>query len=67
MSLDLERAKSVLVEGGYTCVIVKGEFVDTSMERGIRPLFQIVKSRTIGKGIRRRIRLWGRLRRLCMC
>ncbi len=50
MSLDLERAKSVLVEGGYTCVMVKGEFVDRSMERGIRPLFQIVKSRADREG-----------------
>lgn len=50
MSLNLERAKSVLVEGGYTCVMVKGEAVDTSMERGIRPLFQIVKSRTDREG-----------------
>lgn len=50
MSLDLERAKSVLVEGGYTCVMVKGEVVDVSVERGIRPLFQIVKSRADREG-----------------
>ena len=48
--MDLEKAKSVLVEGGYTCVLVKGEVVDTSMERGIRPLFQIVKTRTDREG-----------------
>ena len=48
--MDLEKAKSVLVEGGFTCVMVKGEAVDTSMERGIRPLFQIVKSRTDREG-----------------
>ena len=48
--MDLEKAKSVLVEGGSTCVLVKGEVVDTSMERGIRPLFQIVKSRTDREG-----------------
>lgn len=50
MSLDLKKAKSVLMEGGYTCVMVKGEVVDTSMERGIRPLFQIVNSRTDREG-----------------
>ena len=50
MSLNLERAKSVLVEGGYTCVMVKGEVVDVSVERGIRPLFQIVKSRADREG-----------------
>lgn len=37
---DLETAKALLTEQGYTCVLVKGDMVYTSMDRGIRPLMQ---------------------------
>lgn len=41
--VDLERAKKVLEEGGYTCVLVNGETEYTSRERGIRPLLQFLE------------------------
>lgn len=37
---DLETAKTLLAEQGYTCVLAKGDVIYTSMERGIRPLMQ---------------------------
>lgn len=37
---DLETAKELLTQHGYTCVLVKDDTIYTSMERGIRPLMQ---------------------------
>ncbi len=37
---DLETAKELLAQQGYTCVLVKGNVIYTSTERGIRPLMQ---------------------------
>ncbi len=39
---DLERAKTTLEAGGYTCVIVMKTGVFTSAERGIKPLLEIL-------------------------
>lgn len=36
---DLERAKAMLDEQQLTCALVKGDWVYTSTERGIKPLF----------------------------
>ena len=38
MSRDLEKAKNYMIDGGYTCVVMKDEQVYTSMERGVKPL-----------------------------
>ena len=35
---DLERAKSLLLEGGYTCVLTRDEVVYTATARGVKPL-----------------------------
>ncbi len=35
---DLEKARKMLQEGGFTCVICKGDAVYTSLERGVKPL-----------------------------
>lgn len=40
MSSDLIRAAGLLEEGGYTCVLCKGESVLTRVERGVRPLMK---------------------------
>ncbi len=50
MEHELEKAKKVLSEGDYTCVMVKGEQVYTSRERGIKPLYHIVKEHADRKG-----------------
>ena len=36
--LDLDRAKHVLAEGGYTCVLCRGDEIHTATARGVRPL-----------------------------
>lgn len=38
MNKELIEAKNRLVEGGYTCVVIKDEQVYTSMDRGVKPL-----------------------------
>ncbi len=35
---DLDQAKALLTAGGYTCVLCRGERVETSTLRGVRPL-----------------------------
>ncbi len=39
---DLERAKALLQEGGYTCVFVMQTGVFTSKERGVKPLLDVL-------------------------
>ena len=36
--MDLKRARALLTEGGYTCVLCRGEIVHTATARGVRPL-----------------------------
>ncbi len=43
---DLEIAKSLLSDGGYTCVLVKCGEQYTSKERGVKPLAIWLESRT---------------------
>ena len=38
MNKDLIEAKKRLIEGGYTCVVMKNEQIYTSTERGVKPL-----------------------------
>ena len=45
---DLERAKSLLQNGGYTCVLCKGEAVHTSFHRGVRPLLELLETDVSG-------------------
>lgn len=35
---DLQNARRILEEGGYTCVICRGEVVHTTTARGVKPL-----------------------------
>ena len=35
---DLENAKQILLEGGYTCVLCRGDTVYTATARGVKPL-----------------------------
>lgn len=36
--MDLKRARALLSEGGYTCVLCRGDAVHTATARGVRPL-----------------------------
>ncbi len=44
MNKDFIKAKELLLGGGYTCVLVKGEEVFTSAERGVKPLVSFRES-----------------------
>ena len=46
MNLDLEKAQDLLVAGGYTCVVRKGEMVYTATARGVKPLVDWLKAGT---------------------
>ncbi len=37
-SADLDKAKTLLACGTYTCVLVRGDLVLTTTERGVKPL-----------------------------
>ena len=41
---DLERAKQLLTDGGYTCVLCYGESVHTSMKRGVAPMVEWIEN-----------------------
>lgn len=45
---DLERAKSILQEGSYTCVLCKGDTIHTSNHRGVRPLLELLETDVSG-------------------
>ncbi len=39
---DIERAKRLLAQGKYTCVICRDEDIHTSRERGVAPLVKLL-------------------------
>lgn len=46
MRSDIEKAKSLLKSGGYTCVLCSEDKVYTSTERGVKPLLAWIDSGT---------------------
>jgi len=47
---DMENAKRILTEGGYTCAAVCGNDVYTSRQRGVRPLLDLLDAGKSLKG-----------------
>ena len=45
---DLEKAKAILENGNYTCVLCKGDTVHTSQHRGVRPLLDLLDTDVSG-------------------
>lgn len=45
---DLERAKAILEQEGYTCVLCKGERIHSSNLRGVRPLLDLLETNVSG-------------------
>ncbi len=45
---DLEKAKSLLQSGGYTCVLCKDDTIHTSSHRGVRPLLELLETDVAG-------------------
>lgn len=43
---DLDRAREILVSGGFTCVLCKGERLYTSGERGVAPMLDMLAGGT---------------------
>ncbi len=42
MTDDLKKARELLAAESYTCVLVKGNQIHTSRERGVKPLLQLL-------------------------
>lgn len=47
---DLEKAKNILINNNNTCVLVLGDTVYSSSERGVKPLLDFLVSKTNFKG-----------------
>lgn len=45
-----EKARKILEDGGYTCVLTDGDTVYTSHLRGVKPLVQFLESGTVPPG-----------------
>ena len=45
MNDDLNKAKEILMSGGFTCVLCRGKDICTSELRGVKPLVQWVENR----------------------
>lgn len=43
MMTDMEQARRRLEQGGYTCVLCRGEEIITSRERGVAPLLRLLE------------------------
>lgn len=50
MNDDLKKAKDLLLDSEYTCVLCKGDSVLTSTERGVKPLIGWLNAETELKG-----------------
>ncbi len=48
--MNLEKAKEMLITGGYTCVIYNGEKSYTSNERGVKPLLSLAEKKIVFEG-----------------
>ena len=44
MNKDLSKARRLLIDGGYTCVLCYGDTIITDTRRGIRPLLELYRS-----------------------
>lgn len=44
-NMDFERAKRMLKEGGFTCVLCHKDAIFTSRERGVKPLLSLLEDK----------------------
>ena len=44
MSNDLNRARDLLLAESFTCVLIKGDAIHCSRERGVKPLVSLLQS-----------------------
>lgn len=57
---DLHSAKKLLEDGGYTCVLCRGETLYTATERGVKPLVRWLAEGLDAKGFSAADRVVGR-------
>lgn len=50
MKMDSQKAKELLISGGYTCVLCKGETVYTTYKRGVGFLLELLERGTDVRG-----------------
>ena len=50
MNDNTKKARSILIEGGYTCIICNGDHVMTFTERGVKPLLSLLDTKESFKG-----------------
>ena len=60
MNGDLEKAKALLSEGDYTCVVCREEYAHTSRDRGVKPLLNWLEEGMDLKGFSAADRVVGR-------
>lgn len=46
MNSSLKKAKELLLQDGYTCVLIKEDTIYTSFERGVKPLIEFIDNKT---------------------
>lgn len=64
---DLSKARKLLEEGGYTCVLCRGETVHTSRHRGVKPLLELIDSGTDVHGFSSADKVVGKATALLYC
>lgn len=64
---DLQHAKTLLQDGGYTCVLCRGDAVYTSRQRGIQPLMNWIEEGTDLHGFCAADRIVGRAAAFLYC
>lgn len=47
---DIEHAKQLLTDAGYTCVICRGDDIQTSEKRGVSPLIELLDNKADVRG-----------------
>lgn len=67
MESDLLRAKEILAQGGYTCVLCKEDQIHTTFDRGIRPLLQWLGTGTDTSGFCAADKVVGKAAALMYC
>ena len=48
---DFQRAKELLTDGAFTCVVISGDYLFTSTERGVKPLLELLEGQSVEGGV----------------
>ena len=67
MKNDLDKARSLLGTGAYTCVVCRADRVYTATERGVKPLLSWLDNRTDLTGFSAADRVVGRATAFLYC